>query len=72
MIILAAVLLADPTLPHQIVLRFTGQAIVVSCNCLRVRHDRGWHWQPLGSKTRWEPGEPAALWREHMAAVPGD
>jgi len=58
-------MLADRSLPHQIILRLDAGAVMVSCNC---RFD-GDGWRPLGSASRWEPGEPAALWRAHMAAV---
>lgn len=62
---------ADPKLPHQIVLRFAGQFIVVSCNCLRVRAAGVGqaHYEPLGSRTRWDPAEPIGLWRAHMEQV---
>jgi len=56
----------DPSLPHQIVLRFesgTGR-ILVSCNCLRARG--GGH-RPLDVRTVWQPGQAEQLWREHYA-----
>ncbi len=59
--------------PHQIVLVMescTGK-VVVSCNCLRQRGSGPAHYQPLGVRSRWEPGEAARLWREHMAEVRG-
>jgi hypothetical protein len=62
---------ADPSLPHQIVLRSEGQFIIVSCNCLRygTSHPGTYQFRPLARKTKLEPAEPMALWRKHMSAV---
>jgi hypothetical protein len=63
--------LADPSLPHQIVLRMDVGGIIVTCNCLRMREPggRGWCWRPLDTRSRWEAQEPIKLWKAHMAGV---
>ncbi len=64
--------MADPGLPHQIVIAMTtpGQVICVSCNCLGTHNANGTiTYQPLDARTRWEPGEAAAAWRAHMTQV---
>lgn len=59
---------ADPSLPHQIVLRFRPGAsgsmkIVVTCNCLGLG--------TLASRPRWDdPREPMRIWREHVRGLP--
>jgi hypothetical protein len=59
--------LADPHLPHQIVLRFRpgrsgSMEVAVACNCTGLA--------TLASRQRWEdPGEPMRIWRAHMAEV---
>lgn len=62
---------ADSALPHQIVLRFEGRFIIVSCNCLRYREvpNAPWRFRPLIRKTSVEDSEPIAAWREHMKTV---
>ena len=60
------VVLRDDSLPHQIRIYFSRpHLIAVSCNCLK----QGSSYMPLGERTRWEPHEPMALWRKHMAEV---
>jgi hypothetical protein len=56
----------DDNAEHQIRIRLVtgGPEIAVSCVC-RDRAGEG----PLAARTRWEPDEPIALWREHMAAA---
>jgi hypothetical protein len=66
--------LADPSLPHQVVLRQDANKILVSCNCLRERQpsQQGTpFYRPLGVQSRWEPQQPIGLWRAHMAEVAG-
>ena len=62
--------LEDPSLPHQIVLAFSGHEIAVSCTCLQGaeggRHTRR---MPLAMCMKWEPGEAYACWLEHTAAA---
>jgi hypothetical protein len=58
----------DDTLPHQIRLRFIsgperpgGGLIGVFCTCSG---------RLLAAQLRWDdPGEPMAIWRQHMAEV---
>ena len=57
---------------HQI--RVTPMAtdsalIAVSCECLRVPLAGPARFEPIEARTRWGPGEPAAVWRGHMEAV---
>ena len=40
----------------------------VSCDCLRVPLDGPARFEPIEARTRWGPGEPAAVWRGHMEA----
>lgn len=69
--------LRDDSLPHQIRLSYSTppgggtMEIAVSCNCRRIRHQQGGApgYEPLESRTRWEPDEPIEVWRRHMAAV---
>ncbi len=43
--------------------------IAVSCTCLRVPLEGPARFEPIEARTRWGPGEPAAVWRGHMEAV---
>lgn len=68
--------LRDDSLPHQIRLSYLTPAgggtveLAVSCNCRRVKHPQGAPgYEPLESRTRWEPDEPIEVWRRHMAEV---
>jgi hypothetical protein len=63
--------LADPALPHQVVLRFDGRFIIVSCNCLRYREvaNAQFRFRPLIRKTQMGENEPITAWREHMKAI---
>jgi hypothetical protein len=66
--------LADPGLTHQVVLRFSGQAIVVSCNCRKHRHTGrpgNAYYEPLAMRARWGDGEAVAVWRAHAEEVTG-
>ena len=60
----------DPGLPHQLVMGVRwvlgGTHLYVSCNCL---HQAGRVHEPLAMRQLWEPGEAAAVWRQHMAEV---
>lgn len=66
--------LRDPSLPHQIVIGYvpgSQHRLFVSCNCLAFRRPGAGSvsHKPLAIAGRFEPDEPIALWREHMAAL---
>ena len=58
-------LLADPRLPHQIVLRFVGGNIGVSCNCL-VTHAVTMERTFLEIRSRWDADEALSVYRAHL------
>ena len=65
------VVFEDPSLPHQIVIAFTGgnsHKIAVSCNCLR-RSGYGIRGtcEPIEVRTQWEAADAIAVWRAHVA-----
>lgn len=67
------VLMRDPALPHQIVIGYvpgsTTNDIYVSCNCKAERAANGGRphrYEPLESRTRWEPDEILAAYRAHL------
>ena len=61
---------ADPGAEHQIVLRFDGRFVIVSCNCLRYKSSENspsaQRYVPLIRSTRVDPETPMAIWRKHM------
>jgi hypothetical protein len=63
------VLMRDAGAAHQIVLIREAAGIAVSCNCLRRRRGKTTYYEPLEVRTRWEPGEPAKVHREHLKAA---
>ena len=65
------VTMRDDSLPHQIVIfaLSSSSKIAVSCNCLRGIDGTRAHYSPLEVRYRWEPGEPMAIWRAHVAAL---
>jgi hypothetical protein len=55
---LPAPVLADRSLPHQIVLRCTRESLItVSCNCT--------HGKPIEARLAWGTGEARAAWRAY-------
>lgn len=72
----ARVTMRDDTLPHQIRLTFcvpsTVTHIAVSCTCMATGHGSagGPSYRPIEARGRWDdPGEPMAIWRQHLAGV---
>ena len=65
----AAIVMRDPTLPHQIVISYqwgvTGTGIAVSCNCRRVTGTAGVY-TPFEVRERWEPADLLAVYRAHL------
>jgi hypothetical protein len=59
--------LADPTLPHQIVLNMTGSHIYVSCNCLATRQGSVMSWQKIETRGRWTAQEALSAYRQWHA-----
>ena len=65
----AAVVMRDPTLPHQPVVSYqwgvTGTGIAISCNCRRVPGTAGVY-LPLEVRERWEPTDLLAVYPAHL------
>ena len=65
---LRRILRPDPDLLHQIVVT-TGSnnhLIAISCNCKRCPTGS---YEPIEVRSCWQPGEAAAVWREHAEAA---
>lgn len=56
--------LADPSLPHQIVLRFHAGKILLSCNCLRLPCRGPAAYAPIDITTTGNP-DCAEVWRDY-------
>jgi hypothetical protein len=69
----SAVVLRDPSLPHQIVISNVPNRaeLYVSCNCRQQPPGgrRSGLYEPLEIRELWEPGEAQAVWDEHMRQV---
>jgi len=70
-------MMRDPSLPHQIVLRFTlspderrSDYIGVSCNCRAVRGPKGGiGYEFFEARPHWDAQDALAVYRAHLAEV---